>query len=69
MVSPISLAEDVVVAAIIQLVVLPMEIIQINQPSRMQFKIDRPQLVSTVDKKDTSCASAPRRIEMGIQIP
>ena len=69
MVSPILLAEDAVAEAIMQLAVLPMEIIQINQPSRMPIKIDHPQLASTVDKKDTSCTSVRRGIEMGIQIP
>ena len=51
------------------LVVLPTEIIQVKQANRTPIKIDRPQLVSTVDKKDTTHTSALIRIEKGIQSP
>ena len=57
--------------ATIPRVVHHMEIIQISKLNlnRISIKIDRLQVASTVDKKDTSHISALRRIEKGIQIP
>ncbi len=55
--------------ATILLVVRHTGIIQVNKTSRISIGIDGLQVVSTVDKRDTSHTSAQRRIEKGIQIP